>query len=38
MVMSDDVPKIQNDPNGMKAFAFCFGYIQADIQMLKLEG
>ncbi len=38
MVMPDHVPKIHNDPGGVKAFAFCFGYIQAGLQMLKMEG
>ena len=29
MIMPDHVPQIAGDPQGHKAFAFCFGYIQA---------
>ena len=38
MIMPDHVPHVQGDPRGHKSFAFCFGYIQALIQMLKMEG
>jgi hypothetical protein len=38
MVMPDHVPRVEGDPGGKKSFAFCFGYIQAGIQMLKMEG
>jgi mannonate dehydratase len=37
MVMPDHVPQIMGDPQGQKAFAFCFGYIQALLQMLRAE-
>lgn len=37
MLMPDHVPKIETDPGGLQAFAFCFGYIQAAIQMVKNE-
>lgn len=37
MIMPDHVPRVQGDPGGKKAFSFCFGYIQALIQMLKME-
>jgi mannonate dehydratase len=37
MVMPDHVPQILGDPMGQKAFAFCFGYIQALLQMLRAE-
>jgi mannonate dehydratase len=37
MIMPDHVPKIDGDPGSHKGFAFAFGYIQAQIQMLKLE-
>lgn len=37
MLMPDHVPKIDTDEGGKQAFAFAFGYIQAAIQMLKLE-
>ena len=37
MVMPDHVPQILGDPNGQKAFAFCFGYIQALLQQLRAE-
>jgi mannonate dehydratase len=37
MLMPDHVPKIDTDTDGKQAFAFAFGYIQAVIQMLKLE-
>ena len=38
MIMPDHVPRVVGDPRGAKGFAFCFGYIQALIQMLKMEG
>jgi mannonate dehydratase len=37
MIMPDHVPQIAGDPNGQKAFAFCFGYIQALLQTLRAE-
>ncbi len=37
MIMPDHVPQILGDPQGHKAFAFCFGYIQALLQMLRAE-
>ena len=38
MIMPDHVPHVGGDPRGAKSFAFCFGYIQALIQMIKMEG
>ena len=38
MIMPDHVPHVGGDTRGAKSFAFCFGYIQALIQMLKMEG
>ena len=37
MIMPDHVPQILGDPQGQKAFAFCFGYIQALLQVLRAE-
>jgi mannonate dehydratase len=37
MLMPDHVPKIDGDIGGKQAFAFAFGYIQALIQMVKME-
>jgi mannonate dehydratase len=37
MVMPDHVPQIQGDERGQKAFAYCFGYIQALLQQLRAE-
>ena len=37
MIMPDHVPQIVGDPQGQKAFAFCFGYIQALLQTLRAE-
>ncbi len=37
MVMPDHVPQIEGDTGGQKAFAFCFGYIQALLQQLRSE-
>ena len=37
-IMPDHVPHVGGDTRGAKSFAFCFGYIQALIQMLKMEG
>jgi mannonate dehydratase len=37
MVMPDHVPVIAGDAGGQKAFAFCFGYIQALLQALRAE-
>ena len=37
MIMPDHVPQIMGDPGGHKAFAFCFGYIQALLQQLRAE-
>jgi mannonate dehydratase len=38
MLMPDHVPKIDGDEGGRQAFAYCFGYIQALIQMVNDEG
>jgi len=38
MIMPDHVPHVEGDARGAKGFSFCFGYIQALIQMLKMEG
>lgn len=37
MLMPDHVPKIDGDTDGKHAFAYCFGYIQALIQMVNEE-
>jgi mannonate dehydratase len=37
MIMPDHVPAIAGDTGGQKAFAFCFGYIQALLQQLRAE-
>jgi len=37
MIMPDHVPEIAGDSRGQKAYAFCFGYIQALIQNLRAE-
>lgn len=37
MIMPDHVPQIAGDERGQKAFAFCFGYIQALLQTLRAE-
>ena len=37
MLMPDHVPKIDGDQEGRQAFAYCFGYIQALIQMANAE-
>ena len=37
MLMPDHVPKIDGDTGGKQAFAYCFGYIQALIQMVNQE-
>ncbi len=37
MVMPDHVPVIEGDTDRAKAFAFCFGYIQALLQVLRDE-
>ena len=37
MLMPDHVPKIEGDTDGRQAFAYCFGYIQALIQMVNEE-
>ena len=38
MIMPDHVPQVQGDAQGRQAFAFCFGYIQALIQLVSQEG
>ena len=38
MLMPDHIPKIDGDTEGRQAFAYCFGYIQALIQMVNEEG
>jgi mannonate dehydratase len=35
MLMPDHVPRIDGDEGGRQAFAFCFGYIRALIQMVE---
>ena len=37
LIMPDHVPQIVGDVGGQKAFAFCFGYIQALLQTLRAE-
>lgn len=37
MLMPDHVPRIDGDAGGRQAFAYCFGYIQALIQMVNQE-
>lgn len=37
MLMPDHVPKIEGDTAGAQAFAFAFGYIQALLQMVRME-
>jgi len=37
MLMPDHVPHIEGDAGGAQAFAFAFGYIQALLQMLRME-
>ena len=38
MLMPDHVPHIEGDAGGRQAFAFAFGYIQALLQIVRLEG
>lgn len=38
MIMPDHVPEVEGDEDRQKAFAFCFGYIQALLQMVRSEG
>ena len=37
MIMPDHVPQVMGDVRGQKAYAFCFGYIQALLQVLRAE-
>ena len=37
MIMPDHVPLIEGDPDKARAFAFCWGYIQALLQQLRSE-
>jgi mannonate dehydratase len=37
MLMPDHVPHIEGDTGGRQAFAYCFGYIQALIEMVNQE-
>jgi D-mannonate dehydratase len=37
MLMPDHVPQIEGDAGGRQAFAYCFGYIQALIQLVNQE-
>jgi mannonate dehydratase len=37
MLMPDHVPRIPGDEGGHQAFAFAFGYIQAVLQMIRME-
>jgi len=38
MVMPDHVPKHPNDPEGLQAFAFSYGYIKALLHTLQTDG
>jgi mannonate dehydratase len=38
MLMPDHVPHIEGDAGGRQAFAFSFGYVQALLQILRMEG
>lgn len=38
MLMPDHVPHIEGDAGGRQSFAFAFGYIQALLQIVRLEG
>jgi mannonate dehydratase len=38
MLMPDHVPRVDGDAGGRQAFAFAFGYIQALLQLIRLEG
>jgi mannonate dehydratase len=38
MMMPDHIPSIPGDAGGRQAWAFCFGYIQALIQLVASEG
>lgn len=37
MIMPDHVPKVEGDTGSKQSFAYCFGYIQACLQMLRME-
>ncbi|MBI5280060.1 MAG: mannonate dehydratase, partial [Candidatus Solibacter usitatus] len=37
MLMPDHVPHIEGDTGGRQAFAYCFGYIRALMQLLERE-
>lgn len=37
MIMPDHVPQIEGDEDKLRAFSFCFGYIQALLQVMKQE-
>ena len=37
MIMPDHVPLIESDVERARAFCFCFGYIQALLQVSKQE-
>jgi len=37
MIMPDHVPVVEGDADHLRAFAYCFGYIQALIQVLRSE-
>jgi mannonate dehydratase len=38
MLMPDHVPRIDGDAGGRQAFAFAFGYLQALLQLIRMEG
>lgn len=38
MLMPDHVPRIEGDTGGLMAFAYCYGYIRALMQVLEMEG
>ena len=37
MIMPDHVPTISDDPDHAVAFAYCFGYIRAMLQIIAAE-
>lgn len=37
MIMPDHVPRVEGDTGGRQAFAYCFGYIRAVMQMVGAE-
>ena len=37
LLMPDHVPRFEGDPGGKQGFAYCFGYIQAALQLVRME-